>query len=106
MAPSTPKSAPVASLVQPKLARLTAKPKPDYTDEARRMHIEGDVILRVRVEANGAVQILDLVSGLGHGLDESAKRAILASKFEPATDGNGQAVASVVVVTVSFQLAG
>jgi TonB family protein len=104
--PPTPKSVPVASLVQPKLARLTAKPKPDYTDEARRLHVEGDVILRVRVEANGAVQILDLVSGLGHGLDESAKRAILASKFEPATDGNGQAIASIVVVTVSFQLAG
>jgi TonB family protein len=104
--PPTPKPVPVASLVQPKLAKLTAKPKPDYTEEARRLHIEGDVILRVRVEANGAVQILDLVSGLGHGLDESAKRAVLASKFEPATDGNGQAIPSIVVVTVTFQLAG
>jgi protein TonB len=106
MPPPTPKSAPVAALVQPKLAKLTAKPRPDYTDEARRLHVEGDVILRVRVEANGAVQILDLVSGLGHGLDESARRAIMASKFEPAVDGNGQAVASIVVVTVTFQLAG
>ncbi|MGP8260109.1 MAG: energy transducer TonB [Acidobacteriaceae bacterium] len=104
--PPTPKPVPFASLVQPKLAKLTAKPKPDYTEEARRLHIEGDVILRVRVEANGAVQILDLVSGLGHGLDESAKRAVLASRFEPATDGNGQAIPSIVVVTVTFQLAG
>jgi len=104
--PPTPKPVPVASLVQPKLAKLTAKPKPDYTDEARQLHVEGDVILRVRVDANGAVQILNLVSGLGHGLDESAKRAVLASKFEPATDGNGQAVASIVIVTVTFQLAG
>jgi len=104
--PPTPKSAPVASVVQPKMAKLTAKPKPDYTDEARQLHVEGDVILRVRIDANGAVQILDLVSGLGHGLDESAKRAAMASKFEPATDGNGQAVASIVIVTVTFQLAG
>jgi len=92
--------------VLPKLARLTAKPKPEYTPEARQLHIEGSVIVRVRVEADGSIQILDVVSGLGHGLDESAKRAVMATKFEPATDGNGHAVASVVVVTVNFQLAG
>jgi len=104
--PPAPKPAPVASLVLPKLARLTAKPKPEYTPEARQLHIEGSVIVRVRVEADGSIQILDVVSGLGHGLDESAKRAVMATKFEPATDGNGHAVASVVVVTVNFQLAG
>jgi TonB family protein len=104
--PPAPKPAPVASLVQPKLAKLTAKPKPEYTAEAKQLHIEGSVIVRVRVEADGSIQILDVVSGLGHGLDESAKRAVLATKFEPATDGNGHAVASVVVVTVNFQLAG
>jgi len=104
--PPAPKPAPVASLVQPKLAKLTAKPKPEYTAEARQLHIEGSVIVRVRVEADGSIQILDVVSGLGHGLDESAKRAVMATKFEPATDGYGHAVASVVVVTVNFQLAG
>ena len=104
--PPAPKPAPVASLVQPKLAKLTAKPKPEYTAEARQLHIEGDVIVRARVDADGSVQIMDVVSGLGHGLDESAKRAVMASRFEPATDGFGHPVASVVIVTVTFQIAG
>jgi len=104
--PPAPKPAPLAALVQPKLAKLTAKPKPEYTAEARQLHIEGSVVIRVRVQADGSIQILDVVSGLGHGLDESAKRAVMATKFEPATDGYGHAVASVVVVTVNFQLAG
>jgi hypothetical protein len=52
------------------------------------------------------VEVLGVISGLGHGLDESAKRAILATKFEPATDGYGHAVAWDGIVNVTFQLAG
>ncbi len=104
--PPPPKPAPVASLVQPKLARLTAKPKPEYTAEARQLHIEGVVTLRVGVSETGAVQVLGVVSGLGHGLDESAERAVMATRFEPATDGFGHPVASVVIVNVTFQIAG
>jgi TonB family protein len=104
--PPAPKPAPVASLVQPKLARLTAKPKPEYTAEARQLHIEGVVTLRVEVSATGSIQVLGVVSGLGHGLDESARRAVMATRFEPATDGFGHPVASVVIVNVTFQIAG
>jgi len=39
-------------------------------------------------------------------LDESAKRAVMATKFEPATDGSGHPVAWDGVVLVAFQLAG
>ena len=104
--PPAPKPAPVASLVQPKLAKLTAKPKPEYTAEARQLHIEGVVTLRVGVSATGSVEVLGVISGLGHGLDESAKRAVMATRFEPATDGFGHPVASVVTVNVTFQIAG
>jgi TonB family protein len=104
--PPAPRPAPVASLVQPKLAKLTSKPKPEYTEEARKLHIEGVVTLRVRVQPNGSIEILNVVSGLGHGLDESAKRAVMATRFEPATDGLGHPVASDVIVNVTFQLAG
>ena len=104
--PPAPRPAPVASLVQPKMAKLTSKPKPEYTEEARQLHIEGVVTLRVRVQSNGSIEILNVVNGLGHGLDESAKRAVMATRFEPATDGLGHAVASDVIVNVTFQLAG
>jgi TonB family protein len=104
--PPAPRPAPVASLVQPKPAKVTAKPKPEYTAEARQLHIEGIVTLRIRVQPNGSVEVLSVVSGLGHGLDESAKRAILATKFEPATDGFGHPVAWDGIVNVTFQLAG
>ena len=104
--PPAPRPAPVASLVQPKEAKLTAKPKPEYTAEARQLHIEGVVTLRVRVSATGSVEVMDVVSGLGHGLDESARRAVMATRFEPATDGFGHPVASIVIVNVTFQIAG
>jgi TonB family protein len=104
--PPAPRPAPVASLVQPKVARLTSKPKPEYTAEARQLHIEGVVTLRVGVSATGVVEVLGVVSGLGHGLDESAKRAVMATRFEPATDGFGHPVASIVIVNVTFQIAG
>ncbi len=104
--PPAPRPAPVASLVQPKEAKLTAKPKPEYTAEARQLHVEGVVTLRVRVSATGSVEVLGVVSGLGHGLDESARRAVLATRFEPATDGFGHPVASIVIVNVTFQIAG
>jgi TonB family protein len=104
--PPAPKPVPVASLVQPKPAKVTSKPKPEYTAEARQLHIEGVVVLRIRVSPTGSVEVLGVVSGLGHGLDESAKRAILATQFDPATDGLGHAVVWDGIVNVTFQLAG
>jgi len=104
--PPAPRPTPVASLVQAKPAKVVAKPKPEYTSEARQLHIEGVVTLRIRVQSNGSVVVLGVISGLGHGLDESAKRAIMATRFEPATDGLGHAVAWDGIVNVSFQLAG
>src|SRR5438876_8138563 len=51
------------------------KPKPDYTDKARAAKVEGEVLLRVLFNAMGEVRVLDIVRGLGYGLDENAVRA-------------------------------
>jgi hypothetical protein len=40
------------------------------------MHVEGVVTIHIRVLPDGAVEVLGVTRGLGHGLDESAKRAI------------------------------
>jgi TonB family protein len=104
--PPAPKAAVVNPAAQGKPAKVTAKPKPEYTAEARKLHIEGTVVLRIRVLPNASVEVLGVISGLGHGLDESAKRAVMNTKFEPATDASGNPIAWDGVVNVAFELAG
>jgi TonB family protein len=80
------------------------KPLPQYTSEAKQLKIEGDVTLEVRFTASGQVQVLRIVNGLGHGLDEQAKLAAERIRFKPATR-NGEPVDQVSVIHISFQLA-
>jgi TonB family protein len=63
---------------------ILEKPRPEYTAEGRSLKIEGDVVIDMVFLANGTVQINRVVSGLGHGLDESAVRAAQQIKFKPA----------------------
>jgi TonB family protein len=83
---------------------ITFKPKPDYTGDARKLSLEGEVLLRVLFGATGEVRVLELVRGLGHGLDESAVRAAQQIRFKPALTG-GHPVDSTVTVHILFQLA-
>jgi TonB family protein len=85
-------------------AKVIAKPDPEYTDEARLLKIEGEVLLQVAFLANGECEVVRVVRGLGHGLDEAAVRAVHQMKFNPATE-NGQPVDTTTMVRVVFQLA-
>ncbi len=80
------------------------KPLPAYTAEARRLKIEGDVTLKVRFTAAGQVQILGVVRGLGHGLDQQAEIAAEHIRFKPATR-DGHPVNEVSIIHVTFELA-
>jgi len=84
-------------------AEITSKPNPLYTEEARRLKIEGEVLLKVNFSVSGNVQVLGVVRGLGHGLDETAIRAAQGMKFKPAMR-DGKAVDSTATVHVVFQL--
>ena len=97
-------SAPTASVGHP--PRVLFKPKPEYTAEARQLHIEGVVSVRLRVSSAGTVHVLGVTSDLGHGLGESAIHAVEGTRFQPATDASGRAVDWEGVVNVAFQLAG
>ncbi|MFY9855958.1 MAG: energy transducer TonB [Terracidiphilus sp.] len=80
-------------------------PKPTYTDEARHLKIQGNVVLRVTFFANGQIQVLGVLQGLGHGLDEQARSAVQQGRvLRPATR-NGQAVNMTTNITITFQLA-
>jgi protein TonB len=104
--PPMPKAAAASAPAQHPSPKVLYKPKPEYTAEAMQLHVEGTVSVRIRVMPDGSVEILGVTSGLGHGLDESAKRAVQATKFEPATDASGRPVVWDGVVNVAFQLAG
>lgn len=86
--------------------KVLFKPKPEYTAEAKQLHIEGNVTVRIRVSSTGAVQVLGVTSDLGHGLGESAIRAVQATRFSPATDESGRPIDWEGVVNVQFLLAG
>lgn len=83
---------------------ITFKPNPVYTQEARDMKLEGEVLLEVSFSANGTLQVNKVVRGLGHGLDEAAIAAANKIRFKPALR-YGQPVDSTAVVHVTFQLA-
>jgi len=83
---------------------ITFKPNPVYTDEARNLKLEGEVLLEVMFGANGQLHVNRVVRGMGHGLDEAAIAAANKMRFKPALR-NGKAMDSTAVVHVVFQLA-
>jgi TonB family protein len=83
---------------------ITYKPQPAYSDEARSLKLEGEVLLEVMFTANGTLHVNRVVRGLGHGLDEAAMAAANKMRFKPALR-NGQPVDSTAVVHVVFQMA-
>jgi TonB family protein len=85
-------------------AEIVSKPTPVYTQEARKLRIEGEVLLEVVLEASGNLRVKRVVRGLGHGLDDNAVKAAEQIRFRPATR-NGQPADSTVVLHIIFQLA-
>lgn len=83
---------------------ITFKPNPVYTNEARSLKLEGEVLLEVMFAANGQLQVNRVVRGLGHGLDEAAVAAANKMRFKPAMR-SGQPLDSTAIVHVVFQLA-
>ena len=83
---------------------ITAKPRPVYSEEARALKIEGEVLLEVLFGASGQLHVLRVAQGLGHGLDEAAIAAANKMQFKPAMQ-NGSPVDSTAIVHVVFQLA-
>jgi TonB family protein len=83
---------------------VLSKPQPQYTSEAKQAKVQGDVVLRVTFTANGQVVVQGIVHGLGHGLDEEARRVTEQIRFRPATH-NGKPVDSTNNIRISFQLA-
>lgn len=83
---------------------ILSKPNPVYTDEARRLGIEGEVLVDVVFLGSGQVKVEGISKGLGHGLDEAAIRAAQQIRFKPALQ-EGRAVDFPATVHIVFQIA-
>jgi periplasmic protein TonB len=77
--------------------------KPDYTEEARRRGIAGDVILEIVVRRDGTVGDVKVLKGLDRGLDQRAIDAVRQWRFSPARR-LGTPVDVVVEIAVEFKL--
>lgn len=85
-------------------AIIISKIVPQYTEEGRKLRIQGTVRVQVKLMADGKIQVLQVLNSLGHGLDEQAARAAQSIQFKPA-QRSGQSTDSTVVLAISFQLA-
>jgi TonB family protein len=103
-ASTAPKPKPVEAAPRVVPAEITSKPAPAYTDEARKLRVEGEVLLEVVFEASGKLRVVRVVRGLGHGLDESAVQAAEQIRFKPALR-DGQPADFSAVLHIVFQLA-
>ena len=91
-----------ASIDVPPRPRKTIRPR--YPDGARQRREQGNVELEIRVEDDGSVGEVRVVSSSGFvELDDAAVRAARAARFSPAKSG-GSAVASTARLTLTFRL--
>jgi TonB family protein len=83
---------------------VLSEPRPQYTQEARQLRIQGEITLQVRFGIDGKVEVLRVVSGLGHGLDQEAAMVAQQIRFKPAVK-NGQPTDHITYIHILFQLA-
>jgi len=91
---------PGSGITPPSLLREV---KPDYTEEARRRGVRGDVVMEIVVRRDGSVGDVKVLQGLGYGLDERALTAVKQWKFSPGTL-KGTPVDVMVEVSMEFRL--
>ncbi len=83
--------------------RLISKVEPEYTQEARDAHIQGEVALYVEVWPDGGARNIRVEKSLDAGLDQKAIEAVRQWRFEPATK-DGERVPVGATVVVNFRL--
>jgi len=83
--------------------RLLREIKAEYTEDARRRNVTGDVLLEIVIRRDGTVGTIRVLHGLGAGLDERAIYAVRQWRFDPARR-KGIPVDVLVEVAVEFSL--
>jgi TonB family protein len=79
-------------------------PQPSYSEEARAAKMNGTVILKIVVTADGRVENVQAEKGPGYGLEQKAIEMIKNWRFKPADGPNGTPVTCQVAVEVTFRM--
>lgn len=82
---------------------LVEAPEAEYTAQAVEAGVEGAVNLRLTISATGVVSKVEVLNGLGYGLDEAAVEAAEGFVFTPA-EVNNQPAAVTLDFEVEFSL--
>ncbi|MGB7846825.1 MAG: energy transducer TonB [Candidatus Acidiferrum sp.] len=93
---------PYANVVSP-VACLYC-PEPGYTEEARKAKLQGKMLLQVLVGTDGAAKKIQVLHGLGMGLDERAIETVRRWRFSPGRDASKRPVTAWVTIETHFQL--
>jgi TonB family protein len=99
---SSPPVAPGASTTMPKLTHLV---KAEYSEEAMKRRITGEVLVQGVVGVDGVIRDLRITRSLDpvFGLDQQALKAVAQYQFEPGTK-TGTPVPVTVTVEVTFNM--
>jgi TonB family protein len=76
---------------------------PVYPQAAVDAGLEADVVVRIHVDATGAVTRVEVPTPVGHGFDEAAQAAAMQYRFSPA-EWDGKPGPIVVETTIYFRL--
>ena len=74
-----------------------------YPEAAKAEGVEGRVLVRLTIDAQGAVVDAEVIEPAGHGFDEAARAAALQLRFDPARR-NGEPISSKIRYPVEFRL--
>jgi len=77
--------------------------EPEFSEEARKAKVAGNVLVSLWVDTNGLPSHVRVIRGVGMGLDEKARDAVMQYKFKPAME-NGKPVLVQLNVEVNFQI--
>jgi TonB family protein len=78
-------------------------PDPEFSEEARKAKLQGQVVLEVVVDPDGRARRIRVREGLGLGLDEKAIEAVQSWRFRPGRR-NGTPIAVGATIYINFRL--
>jgi len=79
-------------------------PNPSFTDAARAAKFNGSVVLQVVVTADGRAENISVMRKAGYGLEQNAIETVKTWQFRPAKGPDGNPVATVVPIEVTFRI--
>ena len=107
--PTGPSGSPTTGIARAGIGGVTAPrcvycPQPSYSEEARAAKLNGTVVLKIVVTADGRTENVQVVKGPGHGLEQKFIEAVKNWRFKPADGPDGTPVACQVDVETTFKI--